>query len=169
MLITTKLGNLAQLDAGARKIDRLPLEWYEAGKRMQRKRTTGGDEMILKFLDTAPEFTEGDILLIDTERIVVVEIIPCDCLTILADSMYEMASLAYEIGNKHLPVFFENNTLLVPMDAPLFRLLTAQGYQVQEGKRKLLHPLKTTVSPHGNSSNGTSLFSKIMQLTNTEK
>jgi urease accessory protein len=78
--------------------------------------------------------------------------------------MFEMASVCYEIGNKHLPLFYEDECLLVPLDIPLMRLLSAQGYDVKEEKRKLLQPLKTTVSPHGDSNS--SLFSKIMKLTN---
>ena len=59
-----------------------------------------------------------------------------------------MASVCYEIGNKHLPLFYENDELLVPFELPLFRLLEAQGYDVRQEERKLLQPLKTTVSPH---------------------
>jgi len=76
-----------------------------------------------------------------------------------------MASVCYEIGNKHLPLFYQDEALLIPLDIPLLRLLTAQGYEVKEEKRKLLQALKTTVSPHGEAANET-LFSKIMKLTN---
>jgi urease accessory protein len=81
--------------------------------------------------------------------------------------MFEMASICYEIGNKHLPLFFENDELLVPFEMPLYKLLTAQGYGVKQEQRKLLQPLKTTVSPHSNSSE--TLFSKIMKLTTTNE
>ncbi|MEI9933713.1 MAG: hypothetical protein WDM71_02420 [Ferruginibacter sp.] len=37
------------------------------------------------------------------------------------------------------------------------------GYDVEQAKRKLINPLKTTVAPHDNSSD--TLFSKIMKLT----
>ena len=78
--------------------------------------------------------------------------------------MFEMASVCYEIGNKHLPLFYEEESLLVPFDAPLMRLLQAQGYDISKEERKLLQPLKTTVAPHSDGNN--SLFSKIMKLTN---
>jgi urease accessory protein len=78
-----------------------------------------------------------------------------------------MASVCYEIGNKHLPLFYESDELLVPFELPLFRLLSAQGYDVKQEERKLLQPLKTTVSPHEHG--GSSLFSKIMKLTTSNE
>ena len=60
-----------------------------------------------------------------------------------------MASVCYEIGNKHLPLFYEDDELLLPYEAPLFQLLLAAGYDVKQGKRKLLDPLRTSVTPHG--------------------
>ena len=75
-----------------------------------------------------------------------------------------MASVCYEIGNKHLPLFYEADQLLVPFEMPLYKLLSAQGYIIIKEKRKLLKPLKTTVSPHSGGTND-SLFSKIMKLT----
>ena len=97
--------------------------------------------------------------------VIVVDIEPCDTIIIEPKNMAEMASVCYEIGNKHLPLFFQDEEVLVAYDAPLFKLLSAGGYDVQKGKRKLISPLKTTVAPHGHSSD--TLFSKIMKLTTT--
>ena len=69
-----------------------------------------------------------------------------------------MATMCYEIGNKHLPLFYEADQLLVPFEMPLFRLLSVQGFEVQQVTRKLLQPLKTTVTPH-NISISDNLFS----------
>ena len=79
--------------------------------------------------------------------------------------MYEMAAIAYEIGNKHIPVFYEQEELLVAFEAPLYNSLLAAGYDVHQGKRKLANQLKTSVTPHGNIRSET-LFSRIMKLTN---
>jgi urease accessory protein len=75
-----------------------------------------------------------------------------------------MASVCYEIGNKHLPLFYEADQLLVPFEMPLYNLLLVQGYAVNQEERKLLHPLKTSVMPH-TVGIGDSVFSKIMQIT----
>jgi urease accessory protein len=164
MLIQNKIGNISSYPINHKTIDWLELHWFETNKRIQRKITRSGREVALKFLQENPSLTQGDILFKDEQTIIAIEVLPCDCLVIAPKNMFEMASVCYEIGNKHLPLFFENDELLVPFEMPLYKLLTAQGYIIKEEQRKLLQPLKTTVSPHAGSSE--TLFSKIMKLTN---
>jgi urease accessory protein len=164
MIIQKKIGNIDSISTGNRSIDWLALEWYETSKRILRKKTNAGKEVSLKFLDKNPALTEGDILYDDEQTVIAVTILPCDVIAIKPKNMFEMASVCYEIGNKHLPLFYENVELLVPFELPLLRLLGAQGYDVKQDKRKLLQPLKTTVSPHSHPG-GETLFSKIMKLT----
>ena len=166
MLIQQKRGNINTTPT-AKTIDWLVLEWHEINKRIQRKKTKSGKEIALKFLNENPNLTEGDILFEDEDKIIAIEILPCDCLVVMPKNMFEMASVCYEIGNKHLPLFFEDDAVLVPFEMPLFRLLSAQGYEVKQEQRKLIQPLKTTVSPHGDTQSN-SLFSKIMKLTSNE-
>jgi len=165
MLIQQKKGNLDSFTVNNRPIDYLPLEWFETSKRILRKQTLAGHHLALKFLNKDPMLTQGDILHEDDTTIIAVDILPCEVLVIRPVSLFEMASVCYEIGNKHLPLFFEKEEVLVPFDMPLFRLLLSQGYAIKQDKRKLLFPLKTSVTPHEHSNS--SLFSKIMQLTNT--
>jgi urease accessory protein len=163
MLITEKLGYINALEINNRSIDWLPVEWFEARKRILSKQTNSGKNIFIKFLNENPELTQGDILFTDEKTIIAVEILPCDCLVIHPKNMFEMASVCYEIGNKHIPLFFEDDTLLVPYEEPLFKLLSAQGYDIKQQEKKLLQSLKTSVSPHGGNS-GETLFSKIMKL-----
>ena len=167
MLIQQKSGNINDIDINNRTIDWLQLQWYEAGKRILRRQTQTGNDIALKFPDKSPALTQGDVLYEDDTFIIAVEILPCEVLVIKPANLFEMASVCYEIGNKHLPLFIDKEELLVPFEMPLFRLLSAQGYAIKQDKRKLLHPLKTTVAPHGHSNN--SLFSKLMQLTNASE
>jgi urease accessory protein len=165
MLIKEKLQELSTYETTGRTIDRLVLEWYETNKRILHKRTTSGKEITIKFLQENQNLTQGDVLYEDAKTIIAVEIAACDVIVVKPKSMYETAAVCYEIGNKHLPLFYENDEVLVAYEAPLLRLLKTAGYDVAEGKRKLLNPLKTTVTPHGSSS----LFSKIMNLTASPK
>ena len=165
MLITQKLGNLQSFQVNNRSIDLLPLEWYETSKRIMTKRTNGGQELTTKFLQADPQLGEGDVLFQNEHYIIALEILPCDVIVTKPVSRYQVACICYEIGNKHLPLFVDGDDLLVPFDGPLFRLFNAGGYAPLRDKRKLLHPIKTTVSPH--SHNGSkSLFTRIMKLTN---
>jgi urease accessory protein len=163
MLIQNKIGRLDDFDATDKTVDMLFIEWFETRKRILRKTTQAGKEISIKFLNENPELTEGDILFADAAVVITVSVIPCNCIVVQPKNMFEMASICYEIGNKHLPLFYEADQLLVPFEMPLYKLLSAQGYTLLQEKRKLLQPLKTSVSPHSDDNN--SLFSKIMKLT----
>lgn len=164
MIITQKIRqeDLCSKDRISVLVD---LEWFETNKRIQHKVAQDGTELRLKFLNENPNLKHGEILYQDEKSNYSVNILPCECLVIIPKNNFETASICYEIGNKHLPLFYENEALLVPFEKPLFRQLTAMGFEVRQEERALLTPLKTTVSPHEDSG---SLFSKIMNLTQKE-
>lgn len=165
MIIREKLGKLNSFNIGTKTIDHVSLEWYEKGKRILHKRTVKGKEVVLKFLKENPELQQDDVLYEDDQCLIVVQVLPCDVLVIRPTTMYEMALACYEIGNKHLPLFYQDEELLIPYEAPLHRTLQAIGFQCEVQVRQLLHQLKTSVAPHAHTGGG-SLFSKILQLTN---
>jgi urease accessory protein len=164
MLIKEKIGNINFFAINNRKIDYLQLEWHETSKRILHKKTMGGIQVAMKFLNENQQLTEGDIIYEDDFNIIMIEIKVCDALVIKPKTMYAMAAVCYEIGNKHIPVFYQQDEILVPFEAPLFKLLVSAGYDVTQENRKLINPLKTSVLPHGHNSQE-SLFSKIMKLT----
>jgi urease accessory protein len=165
MIIKEKIGNLNTFDDKGRGIDRLPIEWFETNKRILHKTTISGKEVILKILKEGQILKQDDVVFANESFLIVVEILTCDAIIITPKSTYEMACICYEIGNKHLPLFYEDKFLLIPFDAPVYRMLEAGGYNIKREERKLLHQLKTTVSPHEHASSGESLFSKILKLT----
>jgi len=162
MLIQEKIGNLADFDARDRNIDYLPIEWYESAKRIQRKPTRSGLDVALRFLRESPALTDGDILFANDQIIIAVEIIPCEAMTIKMTTPSAIAAACYEIGNRHLPLFLEKDELLAPFEEPLFRWLSANGYNPKREERKLGCPLRSTIMAH---DHGNSLFSRILQLT----
>lgn len=168
MIIKEKIGNIQALNLNGRMIDYLDLEWHETSKRILHKRTNAGKEIILKFLNQNHHLTEGDLLYEDEQGIVIVNIKACESIVIKPATMYDMAFICYEIGNKHLPLFYDNGELLVPYEAPLIRLLQASGLNPSIEIRKLLNPLKTTVSAHSHPDSK-SLFSRILQLTSSNE
>jgi urease accessory protein len=166
MQIKEKLGNLTNFPDKGRTIDRLPLEWYECSKRILHKRTGSGRDVVLKFLGEAQNLQQDDVLYADEGCMIVVEVLACDVIVLKPATLYQMAYASYEIGNKHLPLFFENDALLLPYDAPVYRQFMAAGFAPQLQKRKLLHQLRTTVAAHMHSGNNReTLFSKILKLT----
>jgi urease accessory protein len=165
MVIRQKVGNISALDLGGRHIDPVAIEWHEANKRILTKKTKSGREILMKFLGEGPALSEGDVLWQDEKDIIVVEISCCEAIVVRPTSTYQMAAACYEIGNRHLPLFYNAGEILVPFEAPLFKLLVAGGYHPARETRKLLQAIKTTVSPHREAGNKQSLFSKILQLT----
>lgn len=168
MIITEIVSNLKEADLNGKSIDYFELEWYETAKRILHKKTSSGQEIILKFMTQVQNLTEGDVLYEDIQKLIVVRIMPTDCIVIKPSSMYEMAYVCYEIGNKHLPLFYENDELLIPYEAPIFTMFQAAKLCPLKEIRKLLHPLKTTVSNH-NHIGSKSLFSRILQMTSSNE
>ena len=165
MVIKQKIGNLSSFLQDNRVIDRILLQWFETSKRILHKTTISGKEVILKLLKEGQTLKQDDVIFANESFLIVIEILTCDSIVIAPKSTYEMACICYEIGNKHLPLFYEDKHLLIPYDAPVYRMLEAAGYTIKREDRKLLHQLKTTVTPHAHTSSGESLFSKILKLT----
>ncbi len=162
MLVTEKIGNLETFPLQGRNVDWLLLEWFETNKRILHKQTGRGVNITLKFLADNPQFGPGDVLHADSHGVVVIQIKETDVIIIKPQTMQEMAAICYEIGNKHLPLFYQEEEILVAFERTLFTFLQASGYNAEKAHRRLINPLKTTVAPHGNNS---SLFSRIMKLT----
>ena len=153
MLVQQKKGNIINAEVGKKIIDYLPLEWYETSKRILHKRTTAGTDITLRFLKENQQLTEGDILFEDDTTIIAVEILPCDAISVKPKTAMDIAAICYEIGNKHLPLFFYNNELLIAFEWPLYNVLLVAGYDVERVNKKLLNPLKTSVTAHPQLSN----------------
>ncbi|HEX2532972.1 MAG TPA: urease accessory protein UreE [Chitinophagaceae bacterium] len=161
ILVKEVLGRRSGFGAGLRE-DKLPIAWFEASRRILHKRTERGEEVACRFLKERSQLQQDDVLAADDRRLILVDIVPCTALVIRPATPYETALACYEIGNKHLPLFFEGGELLVPWEAPLERMLQGLEIAVTKEQRRLLHPLRTTVSPHAHSPG---LLTRILQRT----
>ena|ERR1019366_8148177 len=164
ILVKEKLGNIHSASDHDHYIDVLLIEWHEARKRILHKQTSQGKDVTLKFLNENPNLKDGDILWQDENTIIAVEINPCDCIVITPESMLQASSVCYEIGNRHLPLFYEGDELLGPYDVPMYNLLQGSGYTVKVEERKLNNSFQTTVLPHLQVGITDSLPNKIHQL-----
>ena len=165
MLIQEKSGNINSLSNKEWIIDALEIEWYETNKRILHKKTKSGIEIILKFLGESPDLKDGDMLWQAENKIIAVEIIPTECLVIEPQTILSASSVCYEIGNKHLPLFYEGSELLIPYEVPLHNYLLASGYEVKIEMRKLNNQFRTTVLPHLQVGGTGSLIQKITKLS----
>lgn len=88
----------------------------------------------------------------DAERVIVVNIIPCECIVFKPGSFKDMGTVCFEIGNKHIPIFInEEAEVLVEFENPLYRLLERSGYEPRREVRKLLKTHALIVRRHGNN------------------
>lgn len=163
MIINQTLGNLSGNPA-TKNIDYLDLEWFETTKRIQRKKTRQGTDVAIKFLREGQRLREGDILFEDSEKIIAVNVLETDAIVMSPASLLEMGTVCYEIGNKHIPLFIQNDQVLLPFEMPMFRWLEASGFKPGKQSVKLLNLLKSNVEPHGHGSLGSSIFNKILKI-----
>ncbi|WP_407483091.1 urease accessory protein UreE [Elizabethkingia meningoseptica] len=164
MIINETIGNIADLPVINKNIDYLDLEWFETTKRIQRKKTRQGTEIAIKFLREGQRLREGDILYEDEHKVVVINVLETEAIVITPSSMLEMGTVCYEIGNKHIPLFIQEDQVLLPFEMPMYRWLDASGFRPEKQTVKLLNLLKSNVEPHGHGSVGSSLFTKILKI-----
>lgn len=163
MIINQTIGNLSE-NPSAKNIDYLDLEWFETTKRIQRKKTRLGTDIAIKFLREGQRLREGDILFEDEENIIAVNVLETEAIVMSPDSLLEMGTVCYEIGNKHIPLFIQEDKVLLPFEMPMFRWLEASGFKPEKQTVKLLNLLKSNVEPHGHGSLGSSIFNKILKM-----
>lgn len=142
--------------------DLLELEWYETTRRIQRKKSNGGVDLAIRLLKEGQRLKQDDVLYRDERKQVTVHVKPCEAIVLRPGTMLEMGTICYEIGNKHLPLFIQDDEVLMPYEDPMFRWLDASGYRPEKAERQLRNLLKSNVEPHGHG--GPSLFSRIMNL-----
>jgi urease accessory protein len=137
-------------DLNARTIDFFEIEWYEASKSRMKKKTQGGVEVLIdKSQRSALE--DGDLLYLSDERAILLKIKPCDCVVLRPQSLQELGTICFEIGNKHVPIFItDENEVCVAYDAPLYELMLSGGFEV-EIEERVLHPSQM-IKAYGNKS-----------------
>lgn len=128
MLITSVIRSLGE-EITTKQIDILSLEWYETTKRIQRVRTDLGEELALRFMGTSMRLQEGDVLYEDADKLIVVNIKPCQSICMHPATALDMATLCFELGNKHLPVFLQDGWVCMPYEDAIYRWLLKTSYQ----------------------------------------
>lgn len=153
MLINKIVGNF-QVDSKKwcnHTIDYLELEWYELPKRILRKQTIAKREIGIQLENTAHSLSDGDILAVVDNVLIVVRVKPDECIAITAGNNYQLAKMCYEIGNRHVPLFIDENDnqrLLLPKDKPLQLLLEKMGFNPIITTARLTRALSAATSSH---------------------
>lgn len=146
MVVERILGNVKDYNIGTRSLDKVWMEWYELEKKLLKKTTESGEEVGIR---VESHLHEGDILYADDNKVVVVDIIPCELTEVRVNTMQEMGRLCFELGNRHLSLAIEEHQVTIPYDEPTFLYLEKLGFQPEKKEEKFQH--FTVCHAHGHS------------------
>lgn len=160
--------NAKSRDLTGKKVDYFDLEWYETTRKVLRKTTRNGEEMAFRILKENFRVKHYDVLFEDEKNIILASIIPAPAIIVQPKTMLEMGTICYEIGNQHIPIFIENDEVILPYEDPIFKLLDRSGYKPFKGNRVFENMLKATPD-HSVETGGShknidvdALFSKVL-------
>ncbi len=131
----TEVGSLEGLER-----DTVVLKWEDRRRSRQRVRTTKDVELGIA-LPTGTVLQAGDLLHLDNVRYIVVEAEAEDVIVIFPEDMTRSAMVAYEIGNRHLPISLKGSNIVTPYDRFIEEFLKKEsiGY---ECRREIFEPLR---------------------------
>lgn len=145
-MITEKIyGKLGDTD---KRVDKVLVDWFERDKKLLRKTTSAGEEIGIKISEP---LNDGDIIYENNEKLVVVEIAPCDLISTEVSTMQEMGRLCFELGNRHLSLAIGENTVKCPFDEPTFEYLRRLGFNVSKVNEKFVGFIECKAHAHTHS------------------
>jgi len=143
---------LSDPDTGHKTKDIFEIEWYETTKTIIRRATKSGVEIAIRKNSRTP-LSDGDILWEDGNSYIQLVIKPCECIVFTPRTLREMGIICFEIGNKHIPIFIDDdNNVNVAYETPLYTLLERAGYQPRIEIKKLLRTHMLRVHGHGSEN-----------------
>ena len=128
-------------------IDYVEIEWYEVSKKILHKTSRKGMDVGIR-LDMDRALKHGDILWIEGNKALVAEIPECQCIVLKPESLIAMGKACYEIGNRHAPLFYQNDELLLPYDEPMLQALKKCGFDARKNNARLISPLGGQTDGH---------------------
>lgn len=141
MLIEKIICNITELkNTAPLELDFIDVEWYEVGKKILHKVSEKGMDVGIR-LNEATHLHYGDVLWLEGSKVLAVRIPDCECIAFKPQTMLEMGKACYEMGNRHAPMFINEDELLTPYDEPLYNSLLKAGFKVEKKSAKLIKSL----------------------------
>ena len=117
MLVESPLGNVFP-NQEFQSIDWLDLTWDQCLRRSIRKQTRGG-KLVRTLLRLRLVLRHGDILLRYAETIIAVNLLPCEVLVAEPENSIAAASVAYKLGDLHVPLEMLGSEMITLVDGPV--------------------------------------------------
>jgi urease accessory protein len=118
------LGNVADLPvtSGVQELDSIELQWFECPKRAMRKRSRRGRDIAI-LQPPGQVLRHGDILSNKQDVQISVEVLSSEVLVAGPMTAHELASLAFELGNLHVPVEISDDEIRAAPDGPIMEVI----------------------------------------------
>lgn len=133
-------------------------EWHEVFKKLHKKTTDKGTELGIRLEDEilTKGLRDGDILYEDERKRMIVRLLPCRVIVITPEQGHDfmLIKAAYEIGNRHAPLFFgaTEHELITPFEETMLSLLgKLHGLCVTQGEMVLDFDRRLSASAHHHS------------------
>jgi len=116
-------------------VDLVDIEWQERGKRVLRRQSRTG--RAFRILLPANQFLDhGAIIARDDERAVAINILPCEAF-VMRGSPDQLISIAYGLGNLHLPAEIGRAEIIVPASQFAEAALGKLGIKFEAATRRI--------------------------------
>lgn len=146
--IVANINDLNPKEVEKRHKEKVFLESSDLVKRIQRVKTDHGRELGIR-LKEPRDLLAGDVLFMDEQNMIIVDVLSDDLLAIQPRSIYEMGTIAHQLGNRHLPAQFENDEMLVQYDYLVEELLQELGIPYKREDRKVKQAFRHIGHSHG--------------------
>lgn len=146
--IVTNINELEPAELEKRHKEKVYLESAELVKRIQRVETDHGREVGIRLKDPR-DLESGDVLYMDDKNMIIIDVLSDDLLIIRPRNMYEMGTIAHQLGNRHLPAQFEGDEMLVQYDYLVEELLQELGLPFKREERKVKQAFRHIGHSHG--------------------
>lgn len=125
MVVEKVIGNKKDMDLSGLDIDIVPIEWYELDKKLMKKDSRLGEEIGIRVVE---KLEDGDVLYMDKDKVMLLEVQPCELTVVQVSTMEQMGRLCFELGNRHLSLAIRKNEVSVIYDEPTFAYLEKLGF-----------------------------------------
>lgn len=129
MIYEKVIGNIQTTDISKLYSEILFIDWHDIGRKLIRGVSSLNNEIGIK-LETG--INAGDILYKDQEKVIYVDVSPCELTRAYVSNITEMGRLCFELGNRHLSLSIHDTYVDVPYDTPTFDYLLHKGFMVEK-------------------------------------
>jgi urease accessory protein len=140
------LGRLDTFAVGTRTLERVTVASDDLAKRIVRFATSVG-EIGLRF-GGSERLRAGDVIFADDRIVIAVAVSADDVLIMRPKSIGSAIGIAHALGNRHLPIQTDGESIIVRYDPLLEALAAEHGVPVTREPRVIGQPFRHAHAPH---------------------